>query len=87
MYSACQIKGPFDSTHAKDSKPVQAQPREKFDIEPPMLEKDNNNNNIDDRALDNIDEVLTGAQLRAKADNYIKDNLNKYTKKTKKNQK
>lgn len=87
MYSACQVKGPFDSTHAKDSNPIQAQPKEKIDIDPPIFDKDNNNNNIDDKALDDIYEVLTPAQLRAKADHYIKDNLNKYTKKAKKNQK
>ena len=82
MYSACQVKGPFENAHAKDSKPVQAPPREKIDVEPPMFDRENNNN-YEDKGLDDVYEVLSPNQLRAKADNYIKENLNKYTKKSK----
>ena len=35
MYSACQVKGPFENVGAKDNKPQPFQPREKIEIDPP----------------------------------------------------
>lgn len=80
MYSACQVKGPFDANHAKDNKPVQAQPREEVKIEPPNMD----DNNLDDKA-DEMNEVLSPDKLRSKADNYMKENLHKYIRRPKKN--
>lgn len=81
MYSACQVKGPFDSNNARDTKPVHAPSTEKIEIDPPNLD-----GYFDDKA-EEINEVLSPEQLREKAELYIKDNLNKFIKKTKKNQK
>ena len=81
MYSACQAKGPFDNSHSKDKKPITAPPRERIDINPPIFDANN-----DVKVLEDMNELMTPAQLREKADHYIKENLNKYTK-IKKNQK
>lgn len=78
MYSACQVKGPFDSTHAKDNKPVQAQALEKLEIEPPYIEGDN----IEDKTGEKT-EMFSPEQLRLKADAYVRENLNKFIKKSK----
>ena len=79
MYSACQVKGPFDSNNQKDSKPIQAQQHESYDVEPPHLPESNVNEKLDDNV-----EVLSPNQLKARAESHIKENPNKYIKKQKK---
>lgn len=77
MYSTTQPKGQFEG-HGKDNKPVLAQPLEKVEIDPPNMD-----NNPDDKAGE-YDEVMTIDKLKSKADNYVKENLNKFIKKPKK---
>ena len=74
-------RGPLITLILKTNKPITAPPREKVDINPPIFDANN-----DVKVLEDMNELMTPAQLREKADHYIKENLNKYTK-IKKNQK
>ena len=80
MYSACQVKGPFDSHQPKSSQPIQAQPKEQVDIEPP---EGSDVPNLEEKPAENID-FLSPTQLKSKADTFIKENFNKYVKKNQK---
>ena len=81
MYSACQVKGPFDNGNGKEINTIPAKPREKLEIEPPYFESK------EDKMFDEKVKKLSPRKLKLKADKYITENLNKYTKKSKKNQK
>lgn len=79
MYSACQQKGTFDTNQQqKASQPIQAQPKEKIDIEPPeMFDKD------DDKKFD-TGEFFSPSQLKKEGEYYAKENFTKHVKKNQK---
>jgi len=74
MYSACQVKGPFDAGNTKDNKPKSTQEVEEYSVEPPNMD-----NNFDEKPGE-YDEVMSIEKLRMKADQYAKDNFNKKSK-------
>ena len=61
MYSACQVKSPFEANQPKASQPVQAKVSQK-----PKLDFPNINDAIEDK-LD-VDEFMSPNQLRLKAE-------------------